>query len=138
MKRTIDYRGDIMTYTEFLDIVIDIYKKYYPPASNWNAADFEDIWLDYEPISMLEFAQDAYFQMDRNRFLLRLNSTDEMIEVATGKREGPTFTSLSGQTSNYIPDTYISLEHVCGIITSTYPSTTGTSYTKHFNTKAKI
>jgi hypothetical protein len=131
-----------MTAADFAHIIAKIYNEYGVFGdTGLDPEDLDGRWMDYEVVSMFEMSQDTNFYIDRNKFLFRLNADENLLEIVTGNRspEG-VFTSLSGQTSiaTYTPDTFIDLEHMCGIITSTYQSTMSTHYTKYFLTKPKI
>jgi len=138
MKRTIIYRGDIMTLAQLNYILNKIHDEFLGVSS---PSPITGKWLDYSPITMFEMAQDNNIYTDTGTIRFRLTSSGilEMVHGKTTKIDDTyVFTSLSGQTSNYTPDSYVDITKICGVITSAYPSTMATYYTKNFLTRAKI
>jgi hypothetical protein len=91
-----------------------------------------DSWTDLSAVQVINMAQDTNFYTDPNKIRVRFNTTTESMEVVYGALSGITFTSESGETSDYTPTSFVDFKSILGFLRSVVAGPQGTYYKKFF------
>ena len=91
-------------------------------------------WISLDGIQLVNLKMVPKLHVDTEKMRFRFNTTTENLEIVYGQTNGVTFTSESGQTSNYTPNTFIRYNMIMSFhSTLTDQGLYGTYYRRPFN-----
>jgi hypothetical protein len=97
-----------------------------------------DAWIDLADFPLINMGQDTNLYTDASRIRLNFNTTTENLELVYGTLSGSTFTSNSGETSGYTPESFVPFSALIAFISSVVPGPQGTYYKKYFGNARRL
>jgi hypothetical protein len=107
-----------------------------------------DTWTNLSGVSMLTLTASNIVYTSNNEYMFYFDTTTELVKIAVGRLNSMgIFISINGEEfdsedadniSLFTPDSFVSFEHICGVVSSTYMGPQGTYYTKPFIGKTQL
>jgi hypothetical protein len=107
-----------------------------------------DTWTNLSGVSMLTLTASNIIYTSNNQYMFYFDTTTELVKIAVGRLNSMgIFVSINGEEfdsedadniSLFTPDSFVSFEHISGVVSSTYMGPQGTYYTKPFIGKTQL
>ncbi len=97
-----------------------------------------DAWIDLADFALINMGQDTNLYTDANRIRVNFNTTTDNMEIVYGTLSGSTFTSTSGETSSYTPESFVSFSAIIGFMRSVIPGPQGSYYKRYFGNNKRL
>jgi hypothetical protein len=97
-----------------------------------------DEWSGFDGVSSFGMSQDTNILVDFRTNRYKFNTDTEMLEISYGSLIETVYTSQHGETSDFTVDSFVPFSNIISLITSTFPTWSGTQLPRYFNTTNKL